>query len=88
VNSTGLIFSIEALIAIIILGVAIISISYVEQVQTPHPEYKVLQNQSNRINSFYFDETPNEISTSNKVCGQITYYGEEISTKNICEGYE
>lgn len=89
-NSNGLIFTLEVMIAIIILAVAIgvvLSSSYSpEENQTG---FIIYQNQSERIISVYFDKSSVSGTGNNIICGDFFKYNNLRMTKeNICEGYE
>lgn len=87
-NRNGLLFSLEALIAIIILASAIsfILMSPKEDVQTNL--FVNIKNQSNRISTVYFNNENIPETGENVVCGEYIFYKNQILfEENICEGY-
>jgi len=88
-NKNGLMFTLEVLISIIILAVAISVVLGGNNSESTQSTFVNYTNQSNRITSVYFN-TPSSTETGNTIiCGNYFKYSTGIVTKlTTCEGYE
>ena len=88
-NKKGLLFTLEVLISILILAVAIGVILNANTSEKTQLNFTTFTNQSNRINSFYFNTPPSLNTNNTTICGNYIKYSNRTITKTtLCEGYE
>lgn len=83
-----MLFTLEVLISILILAVAISIVLVGNNVENNQGTFVNFTNQSNRITTVYFDLTPPSETGETTICGDyIKYSAGTIITSQICEGY-
>jgi len=88
-NKKGALFTLEVLISILILVVAISVVLSANTSEKTQLNFTTFTNQSNRINSFYFNTPPTTNTGNTTICGDYIKYSNRIISKTIiCEGYE
>jgi len=84
----GLMFSLEVMIAIIILAVAIGVVMTGNNPEIGSGNFVNSINQSERITSVYFNKSYTGTTGELMVCGNYwEYLGGTLLKRNICEGY-
>jgi len=87
-NNKGLMFTLEVLISIIILAVAISVVLGGNSAERTDGTFVNFTNQSNRITSLYFNDPAVTEIGSTTICGDFWEYSTGIIVKHtICEGY-
>ena len=90
-NQKGMMFTLEVLIAIVILAIAIGIVLSGNNYEENEASFTYYLNRSNRITSVYFEDpiiTPLVPTGDTMVCGDIwKYESGTINKKTICEGY-
>ena len=88
-NQKGMMFTLEVLIAIVILGVAMGIVLGGNNYEENEASFTYYLNQSNRINSIYFNDPIPPVPTGDTlICGDIWDYKlSHIVKETICEGY-
>jgi len=91
-NQKGLMFTLEVLIAIVILAVAIGIVLSGNNYEENEASFTYYLNQSNRISFVYFEDPTTIIppfpAEDNIICGEIWNYKlRTIGKETICEGY-
>ena len=88
-NKKGMMFTLEVLISIIILAIAISVVLGANASQKTETTFINFTNQSSRITSVYFDLTLSSDTGNTTICGDYFKYSTGTITKSaICEGYE
>ena len=82
----GFLFSIEAIISIILLFSVLLVIGTYTTDTSQINDYLIVKTQNSQANTFYFNENNTIVDNNTLFCETIAYYnGLEISTRQVCE---
>ena len=88
-NQKGLMFTLEVMIALIILAVAIGTVLNGSTMEMEKENFINSTNQSHRITAVYFNENYPDSLGKTIICGDYWEYSNgSVSKSTICEGYE
>jgi hypothetical protein len=89
-NQKGFMFTLEVMIAIIILAVAMSVVLINDHYDENEASFTYYSNQSNRITSVYFNDPTNPSVPTDElvICGNTWKYNSiNIIKETVCEGY-
>ena len=82
----GFLFSIEAIISIILLFSVLLVIGTYTTDTSQINDYLIVKTQNSQANTFYFNENNTIVDNNTLFCETIAYYnGIKISTRQVCE---